>query len=56
MKVLIVDDNKIARTTMKQLASQVNDIVVIGECINAMDAYNFLQEQPVRPIHLSGYY
>jgi len=47
MKVLIVDDNKIARTTMKQLASQVNDIVVIGECINAMDAYNFLQEQAV---------
>ena len=47
MNCLIVDDNKIARTTMKQLASQVKDIVVAGECANAMDAYNLLQEQPV---------
>ena len=47
MNTLIVDDNKIARTTLKQLASQVKDIVVTGECVNAMDAYNILQEQPV---------
>jgi DNA-binding LytR/AlgR family response regulator len=47
MNCLIVDDNKIARTTLKQLASQVKDIVVCGECENAMDAYNMLQEQPV---------
>lgn len=45
MKCLIVDDNKIARTTMKQLASQVKDIAVAGECANAMEAYNLLQEQ-----------
>ena len=44
---LIVDDNIIARTTMKQLASQVKDITLVGECANAMDAYNLLQEQPV---------
>ena len=47
MNCLIVDDNKIARTTMKQLASQVKDIIITGECANAMDAYNLLQEQPV---------
>ena len=47
MDTLIVDDNNIARTTMKQLASQVKDITVTGECANAMDAYNLLQEQPV---------
>ena len=47
MNTLIVDDNKIARTTMKQLASQVKDITLVGECANAMDAYNLLQEQPV---------
>ncbi|MFT3946196.1 MAG: LytTR family DNA-binding domain-containing protein [Agriterribacter sp.] len=47
MKALIVDDNKIARTTMKQLAGQVKDIVVAGDFANAMDAYNFLQEEPV---------
>jgi DNA-binding LytR/AlgR family response regulator len=47
MNTLIVDDNKIARTTIKQLASQVNDIVLTGECANAMDAYNLLQEKRV---------
>ena len=47
MNTLIVDDNKIARTTMRQLASHVKDIVVAGECANAMDAYNLMQEQPV---------
>jgi DNA-binding LytR/AlgR family response regulator len=47
MKILIVDDNKIARAILQQLASQVKDITVIGECESATDAYNFLQEQPV---------
>lgn len=47
MNCLIVDDNKIARTTMKQLVSQVRDMVLVGECANAMDAYNLLQEQSV---------
>jgi DNA-binding LytR/AlgR family response regulator len=47
MNILIVDDNKIARTTLKQLASQVKDIVIAGECSSAMEAYNLLQEQPV---------
>ena len=47
MNTLIVDDNKIARLAMKQLASQVKDILIAGECANAMDAYNLLQEQPV---------
>ncbi|KYP15184.1 LytTR family DNA-binding domain-containing protein [Flavihumibacter sp. CACIAM 22H1] len=47
MKTLIVDDNAIARATMKQLASQVKEIQVVGECSNAMDAYNLLQEKPV---------
>jgi len=47
MNCLIVDDNKIARTTMKQLASQVKDLVVSGECSTAMEAYNLLLEQPV---------
>jgi two-component system, LytTR family, response regulator len=47
MNCLIVDDNKIARTTLKQLASQLKDIVIVGECANAIDAHNFLQDQPV---------
>lgn len=32
---------------MKQLASQVKDVVVVGECTSAMDAYNELQKLPV---------
>lgn len=32
---------------MKQLASQVKDITIVGECPNAMEAYNLLQEQHV---------
>ena len=47
MNCLIVDDNKIARTTMRQLAGQVKDIHVAGECASAMEAYNQLQEQDV---------
>jgi DNA-binding LytR/AlgR family response regulator len=47
MNCLIVDDNKIARTTMKQLASQVKDITIVGECADAMSAYGLLQENPV---------
>jgi DNA-binding LytR/AlgR family response regulator len=46
MNCLIVDDNKIARTIMKQLAGLVQDIVVTKECANATDAFNFLQENP----------
>ena len=47
MNTIIVDDNRIARTTMKQLASQVKDITLVGEYANAMDACNLLQELPV---------
>lgn len=47
MNCLIVDDNKIARTTIMQLASQVKDIVVVGECTNAIEAYNHLQKNHV---------
>jgi DNA-binding LytR/AlgR family response regulator len=44
MNCLIVDDNKIARATLKQLASQVKDVTIAGECADAMEAYNLLQE------------
>jgi DNA-binding LytR/AlgR family response regulator len=52
MNTLIVDDNKIARTTMRQLAGRVKDIVIAGECTNAMDAYNLLQDLKVDVILL----
>jgi DNA-binding LytR/AlgR family response regulator len=47
MNALIVDDNKIARTTTKQLAGKVGDMTIVGECSSAMDAYNLLKVQSV---------
>jgi len=46
MNCLIIDDNKIARATLVQLASRVKDLTVAGECASAMEAYNLLQEKP----------
>jgi DNA-binding LytR/AlgR family response regulator len=47
MNCLIVDDNKLARTAMKQLASHVEQLRVAGECSSAMEAYNFLQKEKI---------
>src|SRR5690242_7676600 len=47
MTCLIVDDNKMARMAMKQLVSQVSDLVLAGECDNALDAYNIVNREPV---------
>ncbi|MCP9749740.1 LytTR family DNA-binding domain-containing protein [Ferruginibacter sp. HRS2-29] len=47
MKCLIIDDNEIARTMLAQLVSQVDDLTVSAECSNAMEAYNFIQKDPV---------
>jgi len=47
MNALIIDDNKIARTTIKQLAGKVSDLTIVAECHDAIDAYNLLQSQPV---------
>ena len=52
MNVLIVDDNEIARTTLLQLASRIKDCTVVGECADAMQAYNLLQEEAVDVILL----
>ncbi len=47
MTTIIVDDNKIARATMWQLASQVKDLTILGEFESSLEAYNFLKEQSV---------
>jgi DNA-binding LytR/AlgR family response regulator len=47
MNALIIDDNKIARTTLKQLASKIKDLVIVAECAGALEAYNLLQTNPV---------
>lgn len=42
MKCIIVDDNKMARMALKQLVGQVQNLELIAECSNAMEAYNQL--------------
>lgn len=43
MVCLIIDDNKIARSVLRQLASQVKDLTVAGECADAVEAYELLR-------------
>jgi len=47
MNCLIVDDNTMARMAMKQLVSQVNDLVLAGECDDAMTAYNIVNNETI---------
>lgn len=47
MKCLIVDDNPLAGLSLKQLASQVNSLTLIGEFTNALEAYDFLNKNDV---------
>jgi DNA-binding LytR/AlgR family response regulator len=47
MNALIIDDNKIARTTIRQLAGKVGDIDIVAECADAMKAYELLQSKLV---------
>jgi len=47
MKAIIVDDNKMARATMIELAKKIKDLIVVGECKDAVEAYNLLREETV---------
>jgi DNA-binding LytR/AlgR family response regulator len=47
MNALIIDDNKIARTTISKLAERIDDITIVAECSSAMEAYNLIQAQTV---------
>jgi DNA-binding LytR/AlgR family response regulator len=47
MNCIIVDDNKMARMTMKQLVSQVKDLRLVHECADAMEAYNTINKEEI---------
>jgi DNA-binding LytR/AlgR family response regulator len=47
MNALIIDDNTIARTTIRHLAGKVGDIDIVAECAGAIEAYELLQLRPV---------
>ena len=46
MNCLIVDDNIIARTVLKQMVSMDAELVLVGECENAIEAYKTGQKPP----------
>ena len=47
MNALIIDDNAIARTTIRHLAGKAGDIEIVAECAGAMEAYELLQVRPI---------
>jgi DNA-binding LytR/AlgR family response regulator len=47
MNCLVIDDNIIARTTLKQLIKHDKELVLVGECDNAMDAYRKIMDEQV---------
>lgn len=47
MKYIIVDDNKMARMALKQIASGIAGIELVSECASAAEAYNFVQQSKV---------
>jgi DNA-binding LytR/AlgR family response regulator len=52
MKCIIVDDNPLAALSLKQLASQVETLAVIGDFTNALEAYDFLNNNNVDLVFL----
>lgn len=43
MTCLIVDDNALARITLRQLIANIDNVEIIEECDSATSAYNFLK-------------
>ena len=52
MTCIIVDDNPLARTALKQLTEHIEQLEVVAEFDNAVSAYNFLQKQSVDALFL----
>ncbi len=52
MNCIIVDDNKMARTALKQLISQVDFLNFKEECASPVDAFNYLQKETVDLVFL----
>ena len=47
MNALIIDDNEMARMTLKQLSGRIDDLTIVAECSSAFEAYNLLLAGPV---------
>ncbi|HOY04555.1 MAG TPA: LytTR family DNA-binding domain-containing protein [Saprospiraceae bacterium] len=47
MKTLIVDDNALVRVALRHMVDEVRALTFVGECSDASEAFNFLQDQAV---------
>jgi two-component system LytT family response regulator len=52
MKCIIVDDNQMARTSIRLLIEQVEMLELKHECENATDAFNILQKEEIDLVFL----
>ncbi|MBW1298298.1 LytR/AlgR family response regulator transcription factor [Aquimarina litoralis] len=52
MNYLIVDDEPIAHTIIEDYAVSLNDLKLVGNCYNAIEAMNFLRKEKVDLIFL----
>ena len=51
-RVLIVDDEELARDRVRELLEEHEDFVVRGECANGLEALQFIEKDPVDVIFL----
>jgi DNA-binding LytR/AlgR family response regulator len=47
MNALIVDDNKMARLALIELAGRIDDLTIVAECSGAFEAYNLLLSESI---------
>jgi len=47
MNCIIVDDNKMARVALKQMVSEIDFLMLLGDCENAMQAINLINKKKV---------
>jgi len=52
MDCIVVDDNKMARTAIKQLIAQVDFLNLTQECSSPVDAFNYLKKEKVDLVFL----
>src|ERR1700746_539937 len=52
MKCIVVDDNKMSRTAVKQLIEQVDFLELKAECKNPVEAFNYLKKEEIDLVFL----
>ncbi|HZY81968.1 MAG TPA: response regulator [Cyclobacteriaceae bacterium] len=47
MKCVIVDDEPLARELLEGYVSRIAELKLVKTCVNAVEAFNFIQERPI---------